>query len=107
MKDIACKNNTHLGAMQFEDLWHHILMESVELSHLLPDGTPMFLFGCPKLHAACAELTAKESNKDLDLVTQQQIQGMLGLLNLYFDEGLNLSWRKEISDCVKGSRTWG
>jgi len=54
--------------MQFEDLWHRVLMESAELSHLSPDGTPMFLFGCPKLCTACAELTAKEGNKDLDLV---------------------------------------
>ena len=37
---------------------------------------------------------AKASDKDLDLVTRRRIQGMLGLLNLYLDEGLNLSWKK-------------
>ena len=35
----------------------------------------------------------KVGDKDLDLVTQWQIQGMLGLLNLYLDGGLNLGWK--------------
>jgi hypothetical protein len=39
-------------------------------------------------------LAAEVGNKELDLITWRRIQGMLGLLNLYLDEGLNLSWRK-------------
>jgi hypothetical protein len=39
-------------------------------------------------------LAVEVGNKELDLITRRRIQGMLGLLNLYLDEGLNLSWRK-------------
>jgi hypothetical protein len=98
-EDVASKNNTHLGAMLFEDLWSRVLMESAESSCLSSDGTPASLFGHPKLRAACAELMAKAGDKDLDLVTQQRIQGMLGHLNLYLDKGLNLGWKKNQCLC--------
>jgi hypothetical protein len=93
-EDIVSKSKTHLGAVQFEDLRRRILMESAELSHLSSDGTPTFPCGRPGLRTACAELTAKMGDKGLDPVTWRRIQGMLGLLNLCLDEGLNLSWRK-------------
>ena len=46
-------------------------------------------------------LTLSANNKKLDLVTHCRIQGMLGLLNLYFDEGLELSWRKSLAVVLK------
>jgi hypothetical protein len=69
-------------------------MESAEFSHVLSNRISALFCGCPKLHMACTELMAKVSDEDLDLVTWWRIQGMLGLLNLYLDEGLNLSWKK-------------
>jgi hypothetical protein len=53
--------------MLFEDLQHHVLMESAESSHLSSDGTPVSLFGHPKLYVACAELMVKAGDKDLIL----------------------------------------
>jgi len=87
------KNSTHLGVESFEDLRHRV-MESEELSHIKSDGTPTFLGDHPRLYAACAELAVEVGNKDLDLITWRRMQGMQGLLNLYLDEGLELSWRK-------------
>jgi hypothetical protein len=72
------------------------LMESVELSHLLSNETPVSLFDHLKLCAASAELTAKVGDKNLDLVIWWQIQGILSHLNLYLDKGLNLGWKKNI-----------
>ena len=57
-------------------------------------GTPAFLRDRPNLCAARTVLAAEVGNKALDLVTRRRIQGMSGLLNLYLDEGQNLSWRK-------------
>jgi hypothetical protein len=94
MQDITSKNGTHLGPTLFEDLWHQVLMEFAEPSPISSDGTPAFLCDCPKLYAACAKLMVEANNKELDLVTQQWIQEMLGLLNLYLNMGLHLSWRK-------------
>ena len=94
MQDITSKNGTHLGPTLFEDLWHQVLMEFAEPSPISSDGTPAFLCDCPKLYAACAKLMVEANNKELDLVTWWQIQEMLGLLNLYLDAGLHLSWRK-------------
>jgi hypothetical protein len=71
----------------FEDLRRCVLTESVEPS-------PTLLCDRRKLRTACATLKEEVGNKGLDLVTRRRIQGMLGLLNLYLDEGLNLSWRK-------------
>ena len=89
------KNSTHLGVESFEDLRHRV-MESEELSHIKSDGTPTFLGDHPRLYAACAELAVEVGNKDLDLITWRRMQGMQGLLNLYLDEGLELSWRKTL-----------
>ncbi len=88
------KNNMHMGAASFEELRHWVLMELAEPSHIASDGTPALLCDSPKLHTACVKLKAKVGDKRINLVTQYQIQGMLGLLNLYLDEGLDLSWRK-------------
>lgn len=57
-------------------------------------GTPAFLCDRPRLCAACVKLTAGVDDKGLDLIMQRRMQGILGLLNLYLDEGLDLSWRK-------------
>ena len=85
----------HLGgATLFEELWCCVLMESAETSHLLSDRTPAIPFDCPALCTAIAELTAKVMAKNLDLVTWQQIQGMLGHLNSYLDKSLSLGWKK-------------
>ena len=84
---IASKKQVDMEPVLFKDLWHQVLMESVKLS-------PALLFDRPRLRTACAMLAAKVGNKDLDLVTRRRIQGMMGLLNLYLNEGLNLSWRK-------------
>src|SRR5258708_37305156 len=94
MQDVASKNGMHLGPTPFEDLWCQVLMKSTEPSPTSSDGTPAFLCDCPKLCAACAKLTAGVDNKGLDLITWWQMQGILGLLNLYLDKGLHLSWRK-------------
>jgi hypothetical protein len=94
MQDIASKNGTHLGPTSFEDLRRRVLMESAEPFPILSDETPTFLCDRPKLRAACAKLMVEANNKELDLVTQRRIQEMLGLLNLYLDVGLHLSWRK-------------
>jgi len=83
-----------MGAMPFEDLRHQVLSEFAEPPRVSSDGTPAFLCDHRKLHAACAKLTGEIGNKALDLIMRRQIQGMTGLLNLYLDEGLNLSWRK-------------
>ena len=62
----------HLGgATPFEELRCHVLMESAETSRLLSDRTPAIPFDCPALCTASAELTAKVTAKDLDLVTWQ------------------------------------
>jgi hypothetical protein len=47
-----------MGAAQFEDLRRRVLMESAELSHVSPDGTPALLRDLPKLCTACAVLRA-------------------------------------------------
>jgi hypothetical protein len=86
--------SAHKAGMRFEDLWRRVLLEFAEPSRIPSDGTPVLLRDRPKLCTACAKLTAEMGNKELDLVTQRWIQGMMGLLNLYLDEGLNLSWRK-------------
>ena len=84
---IASKKRVDTEPVLFEDLQRQVLMESVKPS-------PALLFDRPRLHTACATLAAEVGNKDLDLVTRRRIQGMMGLLNLYLEEGLNLSWRK-------------
>ncbi len=48
-------------------------MKSAELCHISSDATLTFLHNCPKLHAACAKLKVEVGNKELDLVTWQQI----------------------------------
>lgn len=94
MRDIASKNRTHLGPTPFKNLRRRVLMEFAEPSPISSDGTPAFLCNRPKLRAACTKLTLEVNNKEFDLVTQRRIQEMLGLLNLYLDGGLHLSWRK-------------
>jgi hypothetical protein len=94
MQDIASKKATHLGPASFEDLRHRVLMESADPSPISSDGTPAFLCDRPRLHAARAKLAVEADNKVHDLVTRRRIQKMLGLLNLYLDDGLTLSWRK-------------
>jgi hypothetical protein len=69
-------------------------MESTETPRISSDGAPVILHDLPRLCAACAMLTVEAGNKECDLITRQRIQEMLGLLNLYLDEGLKLSWRK-------------
>jgi hypothetical protein len=91
---ITSQKSTHMGATQFEDLQRRVLMESVALSSVSFDGTPEFLCDWPKLRTACAALTVEVGNKELDLVVWQWIQGILGLLNLYLDEEVELGWRK-------------
>jgi hypothetical protein len=93
-EDGASKTNAHLGATLFEDLRRHVLTESVESNRLLSDRTPALPFGRSELRAASAELAAKANAKELDLVTRRRIQGMLGHLNLYLDDGLSLGWKK-------------
>jgi len=83
-----------MGAMPFEDLRCRVLSEFAEPPYVSSDGMPTFLCDHWKLHAACAKLTGEIGNKALDLITRWWIQGMTGLLNLYLDKGLNLSWRK-------------
>jgi hypothetical protein len=83
-----------MGTVPFEDLRRRVLSEFAEPPCVSSDGTPAILCDRPKLHAACVKLAGEVSNKQLDLVTRRRIQGMMGLLNLYLDEGLNLSWRK-------------
>jgi hypothetical protein len=106
MQDVASKNGTHLGAARFEDLRRWVLMESAGPSPISSDGTPAFLCDRPKLCAACAKLTPEVDNKALDLITRRRIQGMRGLLNLYLDEGLHLSWR-EVSVIVSKAQGHG
>ena len=86
--------NEHREATPFEELWRCVLMESTKPSGISTDGTPVFLCDCPNLRTACAKLTVEVGNKGLDLVTCRWIQAMLGLLNLYLNDGLLLSWRK-------------
>jgi hypothetical protein len=95
-EDVGSEKNTHLGATLFDDLWRCILMDSAESSCVSSDGTSVLQVLCdrPKLHTAHGELAAKMDDKGLDLVTRRRIQGMLGLLNLYLDEGLDLTWKK-------------
>ena len=69
-------------------------MESAETFHLLSDRTSAIPFDYLALHTASAELAVKVMAKDLDLITRQRIQGMLGHLNLYLDKGLSLGWKK-------------
>jgi hypothetical protein len=84
------------GPATFEDFRRQVLTESEKLSRaaVLADGTPAFLRDRPKVHTACAKLAVEIGKKGLDRVTQLRIQGMLGLLHLYLDGGLSLSWRK-------------
>lgn len=90
-KTEARKHNTHLeGATLFKELWLCVLMESAETSCLLCDRTSAIPFNYSALCIASAKLAAKVMAKDLVLVTWWQIQGMLGHLNLYLDEGLSL-----------------
>jgi hypothetical protein len=98
------RQNEHRKAMPFDELWYHVLMESIKLSGIPTDGAPVFLCDCPNLHTACAKLTVEVGNKVLDFVTCCQIQAMLGLLNLYLDEGLLLSWRKTSMVISKAQR---
>jgi hypothetical protein len=86
--------NEHRGATPFEELRRRVLMESTKPSGISTDGIPVFLCDRPNLRTACAKLTVEVGNKGLDLVTRRRIQAMLGLLNLYLDDGLLLSWRK-------------
>ena len=79
---------------QFEDLRRRVFSEFADPSRVPSDGTPAVLCDRPKLRAACTKLEGEAGNKELDLVTRRRIQGMMGLLNLYLDEALNLSWRK-------------
>ena len=85
-----------------------ILSELAEPPRIPSDGTPAFLCDRPKkkLHTACAQLAGEISNKELDLVTWRRIQGMMGLLNLYLDKDLNLSWRK-VSVIISKSQRHG
>ena len=84
------------GPATFEDFRRQVLTESEKLSRaaVLADGAPAFLRDRPKVHTACAKLAVEIGKKGLDRVTQLRIQGMLGLLHLYLDGGLSLSWRK-------------
>jgi len=100
LAELSWKNSMHLGVESFEDLQHWV-MESAELSHIVSDGTSMFLNDCLRLHEACADLAVEMGNKDLNLVMQQQMQGMQGLLNLYLNKGLELSWRKILEPVLK------
>ncbi|KAI0263335.1 hypothetical protein BGY98DRAFT_1103889 [Russula aff. rugulosa BPL654] len=73
------RQNEHRVATPFEELWCHVLMESTKPLGISTDGTPVFLCNRLNLRTACAKLT---------------VEAMLGLLNLYLNEGLLLSWRK-------------
>src|SRR5258708_4660707 len=81
----SCAASQKSTDMSLEDLWCQVLMESAKLS-------PVLLCNQLKLCTACAMLTLLAGNKELNLVMWHWIQGMLGL-NLYLDEGLELSWR--------------
>jgi hypothetical protein len=89
--DVTSKDGMQLGATPFKDLQHRVLMESVNVSSIPVDGTLAFLRDGPKFCAAHKKLTVEADNKALDLITRQQIQGMLGLLNLHLDKGLHLT----------------
>src|ERR1700733_8827748 len=88
-----------MGPVFLKDLRHQFLIESAELS-------PALLCDQLKLCMACATLTLSAGNKELNLVTWHQFQGMLGLLNLYLDKELNLSWRKLSVVVSKTQETW-
>lgn len=47
-----------------------------------------------KLSTACTTLTAEGDNKVHDLITQRQIQAMFGLLNVFLDEDVNMTWKR-------------
>jgi hypothetical protein len=83
-----------MGVAQYNDLRRQVLMESTEIPCISSDGTPEILRDLQKLRSASAMLTVELGNKECDLITRRRIQGMLGLLNLYLDEGLKLGWRK-------------
>lgn len=89
----------YIGAATFKKIWHQVLTASMMPSRaaILADVTPAFTaFLCDRLRlrAACAKLVMEFSNKNLDHITRQQIQGMMGLLNLHLDDDLSLSWKK-------------
>ena len=90
------RQNEHRVATPFEELRCHVLMESTKPLGILTDETPVFLCDRLNLCTACAKLTVEVGNKGLDLVTRWRIQAMLGLLNLYLNDGLLLSWRKTL-----------
>ena len=54
------------GPKSFKDLWRRVLMESTASS-------PALLCDQLKLRKACAKLTVKVGNKDLDLVTRRRV----------------------------------
>jgi hypothetical protein len=90
----SCITSVQMGVVPFEELQHWVLLETTGASHVPFDGTPALLGDHLKLCTACTKLTAEIGNKELDLVTRRQIQEITGLLNLYLDGGLDLSWRK-------------
>ena len=85
---------TQMKPMTIEELWHWEMMEAVQL--VPSDGTVKVLHDHPKVHTVHTRLRAKGNNKNLDLITQWWIEGVLGLLNLHLNEGTKIS-RKEAS----------
>lgn len=45
------------------------------------------------LHTACAKLSERSKQKNLDIILRARITAMVGVLNLYLDSGLGYSWR--------------
>jgi hypothetical protein len=94
-ESVASNGSAQIEAMPFEELRRRVLMEAESSpSPILSGGVAAILSDRPKLRAACIKLTAEVDNKLHDLITRRRVQAMLGLLNLYLDEGLSLSWKK-------------
>ena len=73
---------------------HHRNLDSTGFQSVTLDNMMGDLWDCVVLHAAQEELTVIAKDKKCDHILHSHIQDMVGLLNLFLDEDLGITWRK-------------
>jgi hypothetical protein len=102
---VRSDNEAHTMSEDLERLRH--LLAHQDMAQRITGSTSQVLGDLSKLREASVQLTKEAKRGDLDTIVQARVAAIIGLLNIYTDEGLKYSWMgaSEIAAKMQGRGT--